>query len=66
MNVKTKLNKCKKFKDIRLYKWGKRKKDKTLMWFADNFFYDDNIANYQMVSFKMCCSPIFMLSETKV
>ena len=51
---KTKLNKAEKFNDIRLYKSDKRNKDNTLMWFADNYFYDDNIANFRMVSFKMC------------
>ena len=64
MNVEDKLNKCKKFKDIRLHKSGKWNKDNTLMWFADNFFYDDNIAIYRIFSFKMCCSLIFMPSET--
>ena len=62
---KTKLNKSKTFNDIRLYMSGKQNKDDTLMWLADNFFYDDNIANYRKVSFKMCCSPVFMPSETK-
>ena len=62
------LNKCKKFRDTRLYKAGKRKKNKTLMWFADmyfsNFLYDDNIVNN--FSFKMCCSLIFGPSETEL
>ena len=66
---KTKWNKCKKYRDVRLYKSGVRSKDNTLMWFAfeyfSYFFYDEYIANYWMVPFKICFSLIFLPSEIK-
>ena len=59
---KIKWYKWKKFRDTRLYKSSVRKKNNTLMSFTgvsfSNFFYDDNIGKYWMVSFKSCCSLI--------
>ena len=50
---RTKCNKCKKFRDIRLYKPDVQNMNNTRMWFAAQyfsyFFNSDNIANYWMV-----------------
>ena len=59
---KVKWYKCKKFRDIRLYKSSVRQNNNTSMSFTgvsfSNFFYDDNIGKYWLVSFKTCCSLI--------
>ena len=61
---KTKLNKCKKLNDIRLYKSAKWNKDNTLMCFADNFFYADNIANSEW--FPLKCVAVQYLCRLKL
>ena len=70
MCVEVNRTKFKKFRDIRLYKPDVWNKNNILMWLAavyfSYFFYDDNITNYWMVSFKMCFSLIVLPSETEI
>ena len=70
MYVEANWNKFKTFGDISLYKPDVRNKNTTMMCYAavyfSYFFYDDIIANYWMVFFKMCFRFIFLLSETKI
>ena len=67
---KTKWNKHKKLRYVRLYKPGVRNKNNTLLWLAavhfSYLFYCHNITNSWMISLQMCFSLIILPYGTEI